>query len=280
MGQGMAANLQRAEHLCCAWNRTRASVEDFASSQGIRLADSPAALARECRIVISCVSADADLAQVVDALLPDLQPGSVLVDCSTLSAHTARAQAARLEAAGAHFLDAPVSGGVEGARDGTLAMMVGGDPEVLEQVRPVLAVMAARVVHMGPVGAGQATKAVNQIMVAGINQAVTEALAFGAAQGLDLERVIHILSQGAAANWFLDRRGPNMIQGRFPAGFKLALHHKDLRICRDMAAASGVHLEVVEATLADYEQLLAQGHGDEDISTLYRSKQALFQGHG
>jgi 3-hydroxyisobutyrate dehydrogenase len=198
------------------------------------------------------------------------------VDCSTVAADTARAIDEGLRASGASFLDAPVSGGVEGARNGTLAMMVGGEAAVLERARPALAAMASRIVHMGPVGSGQATKAVNQIMGAGINQAVTEALAFGAAQGLDLARVIEVVSQGASANWFLAHRGPSMVEGRFPAGFKVALHLKDLRICKTMAEDKGVALSVIDQTLGDYQRLIDGGHGDEDISALYRIKSALF----
>ena len=274
MGRGMAANLQRAGHLDRAWNRTRARVQELAKEHGIALAETPAEAVRGCALVITCVSADTDLQQVVDALLPGLEPGAVLVDCSTVGADTARAVAEKIRGAGCSFLDAPVSGGVEGARNATLAMMVGGDAAVLERVRPVLAAMAARIVHMGPVGAGQATKAVNQIMVAGINQAVTEALAFGTAQGLDAERLIEVISQGAAGNWFLDHRGASMTGGRFDPGFKVALHHKDLRICRAMAGTT--RLSVVEQTLCDYQRLLDQGHGDEDISALYRIKRDLF----
>lgn len=278
MGRGMAANLQRAGHLARAWNRTRARVQAFAAEQGITLAGTPAEAVRGCAAVITCVSADADLQQVIGALLPGLEPGAVVVDCSTVRAETACHLAETIGASGGGFLDAPVSGGVEGARNATLAMMVGGDPAVLERVRPVLAAMAARIVHMGAVGAGQATKAVNQIMAAGINQAVTEALAFGTARGLDAEKLIEVIGRGAAGNWFLDHRGASMTAGRFDPGFKVSLHHKDLHICRAMAGPT--RLSVVEQTLGDYQRLLEQGHGDEDISTLYRIKQALFSGRG
>jgi 3-hydroxyisobutyrate dehydrogenase len=276
MGRGMAANLNKGGFLTCAWNRTRASVAAYAGEQGIRLVDTPADVAAETELVVTCVSADTDLREVIDALVPGLRAESVVVDCSTVSADTARRVANMTTAAGASFLDAPVSGGVEGARNGTLAMMVGGDAAVLERVRPALQSMAGRVVHMGPVGSGQATKAANQIMGAGINQAVTEALAFGAAQGLDLGKVIEVVSQGAAGNWFLEHRGPTMIQGQFAPGFKVALHRKDLNICKTMAQELGVALSVVEQTLGDYQRLIDQGHGDEDISALYRIKKALF----
>lgn len=274
MGRGMAANLQRAGHLARAWNRTPSRAQAFVAEHGIDLAGTPAEAVRGCTLVITCVSADADLHQVIDTLLPGLQAGAVVADCSTVAAETARAVSEKIRGADGSFLDAPVSGGVEGARNATLAMMVGGDATVLEQVRPVLASMASRIVHMGPVGAGQATKAVNQIMVAGINQAVTEALAFGAARGLDTEKLIEVTGQGAAGNWFLDHRGASMTGGRFEPGFKVVLHHKDLRICRAMAGPT--RLSVVEQTLGDYQRLLDQGHSDEDISALYRIKQGLF----
>jgi 3-hydroxyisobutyrate dehydrogenase len=216
---------------------------------------------------------------VVDQLRPGLRPGATVVDCSTTSAETAREAAARLADGDAVFLDAPVSGGVEGARDATLVMMVGGEAQVLERVRPVLEAMARRVVHMGPVGSGQATKAVNQVMAAGLNQAVTEALAFGQALGLDMEKVIDVLGDGAAASRFLSRRGPRILRGEFASGFRLALHHKDLSICRAMAEALAVgeaRLPLVEMTLVHYRRLMEAGHGDEDISALFRHKQRLF----
>ena len=174
------------------------------------------------------------------------------------------------------FLDGPVSGGKEGADNGTMVMMVGGDADVLARVRPVLEVITSRVEHMGPVGAGQTTKAVNQIMVAGINQAVTEALAFGGAQGLDLDKVVELLSGGAAGSWFLKVRGPTMIHDSYAPGFRLALHHKDLKICQAMAGELGVQLPMVEMTLVHYQRLMEAEHGDEDISALFRHKQTLF----
>jgi 3-hydroxyisobutyrate dehydrogenase len=170
-----------------------------------------------------------------------------------------------------------VSGGVEGARSGTLAMMVGGDVEVLEQVRPVLEVVAGRITHMGPVGSGQATKAVNQIMAAGINQAVSEALAFAEAQTLPLDKVIDVVGSGAAGNWFLDHRGRSMVERHFTPGFKVALHHKDLQICQQMAQEFGVALPLVEMTLIHYRRLMEAGFGDEDISALFRHKSGLFE---
>jgi len=177
---------------------------------------------------------------------------------------------------GCQVTEAPVSGGVEGARQGTLVTMVGGDAEGLEIARPALEAIAGNVIHMGESGAGQATKAVNQLMAAGINQAVTEALAFGESLGLDMDKVVDVVSAGAAGNWFVQHRGKTMLRGVFDPGFKLGLHHKDLEICRSMALEkTGISLPLVEMTLIHYRKLMEEGHGDEDISALYRLKQRL-----
>lgn len=272
MGTAMARNVARNGLLSSVWNRTEASAFELARELNITSAVSPATLASQVDVVLICVSADTDVFEVIQAMLPGLRTGTIVVDHSTVSSETAREAAKIVRSKGADFLDAPVSGGVEGAKNATLAMMVGGNAETLEAVRPVLQCMASRIVHMGEVGAGQATKAVNQIMAAGINQAVTEALAFGSAQGLNPDRVIEVVSGGAAGNWFLDKRGPTMSRGQFPPGFKLALHHKDLRICKAMAGKLGISLPITEMTLNDYARLMVQGHGEEDISALYRLK--------
>jgi 3-hydroxyisobutyrate dehydrogenase len=275
MGLPMARNLHRAGLLAGAWNRTTAKAEALAAETGVPAASSLEALAADCDVIVTCVSADDDLLQVIDALAQGLRPGGAVVDCSTVAASTARDAALRLAAHGAEFLDCPVSGGTEGAQAGTLSIMAGGDATVLERVRPVLEAIGGSITHMGPVGAGQAAKATNQIMVAGINQAVTEALAFGRAQGLPMERLIAALEKGAAGNWFLSRRGPTMIRGEFPLGFKVALHAKDLEICRRMAGELGVRLPIVEMTLLHYARLPEQS-ADEDISALFRVKSDMF----
>mgnify|MGYP001829023547 FL=1 len=277
MGAPMARNLHEAGLLESVWNRTRSTAESLAFELGVQAAFDPAELAGRCEAIILSVSADADVLEVVDAILTGLKPGSVVIDTSTVSRETACKAAEKTGAAGSAFLDAPVSGGVEGARQGTLAMMIGGEAAVLEQARPVLEAVGSRITHMGPVGAGQATKAVNQIMAAGINQAVTEALAFGAAHGLPMDRVIEVVGSGAAGNWFLTHRGPGMVEGRFEPGFRVALHHKDLMICRQMAGQLGVAMPVVEMTLVHYRRLMEAGLGDEDISALFREKSALFE---
>jgi 3-hydroxyisobutyrate dehydrogenase len=276
MGAGMAGNLHRAGMLAGAWNRSRQRGEAASQAHGFELADDLAAATRDAELIITCVSADADLFEVIEQLLPLLPAGQVVLDTSTVSSDTAQRVANACEAQGVHFIDGPVSGGREGAEKGSMVMMAGGDAQVLQQVMPALKVITSRVVHMGPVGSGQATKAVNQIMAAGINQAVTEALAFGQASGLDMEKVIDVVGGGAAGNWFLDHRGKSMCSGTFEPGFRVALHHKDLKICQGMAAKHDVKLPVVEMTLVHYERLMEQTHGDEDISALFRLKKQLF----
>jgi len=280
MGRGMAGNLHRAGLLHGVWNRTPAPAAELAAGLGVAHAGSPAELAGCCDVVVLCVSADDDVLAVVDALLPGLRAGAIVVDCSTVAADTAREAARRLAARNVEFLDAPVSGGVEGARDGTLAIMVGGSAAALERARPVLAAMGRAVTHFGPSGAGQAAKATNQIMCAGIIQAVAEAMAFAKAEGLPLDRLIDTLGQGAGSSWYFVHRAPNMVRNAYPPGFRVRLHEKDLRICREMAARHGVQLPVIEMTLLHYRRLIEQGHGDEDISTIFRLKEALFAAGG
>jgi len=276
MGLSMARNLHKAGLLAAVWNRSADKAVALAAETGCTVAADLAALAASCDAIVVCVSADADVLGVVDALLPQARRGLIVIDCSTVSAVTAREAASRLAERGAAFLDCPVSGGVEGARDGTLAIMCGGSAEAFERARPVLAAMGRTVTLMGPNGYGQATKATNQILCAGVIQAVAEAMAFAKAEGLPLDKVIETLGKGAGSSWYFVNRAPFMARGSFPAGFRVRLHDKDLGICHDMAAARGVALPVVETTRSQYRQLVASGHGDEDISTLFRLKDALF----
>jgi 3-hydroxyisobutyrate dehydrogenase len=276
MGPGMARNLHRAGLLHGVWNRTPERAHDLANELNVSRAGSPAQLAAACDVIVLCVAADTDVLEIVDALLPSLRPGTIVIDCSTVSADTAREAARRLAERSVEFLDAPVSGGVEGANKGTLAVMVGGSEAAFQRARPVLAAMGSTITRFGPSGAGQAAKATNQIMCAGIIQAVAEAMAFAKAEGLPLEALIDTLGKGAGSSWYFVHRAPNMVRNEYPAGFRVRLHEKDLRICREMAARHGVQLPVVEMTLLHYRRLIEQGHGDEDISTLFRIKDALF----
>jgi len=272
MGIGMARNIAKAGYLTGVYNRTTAKAQYLADELKVIAFQLPEQLAANVDIVLLCVTADDDVLALVKKLASSLKPGTIVVDLSTVSSDTAKIAAAILAKNQGIFLDAPVSGGVEGAKNGTLAMMVGGDFEALEKARPVLETLTRCIVHMGVTGSGQATKAVNQIMGAGINQAVTEALAFAQAQGLPMEKVIDVISGGASGNWFLQHRGATMTNGLFAPGFKVALHHKDLKICQSMAKKTGATTTLIDMTLADYQQLMADGFGDEDISALYRLK--------
>jgi len=278
MGQHMARNLQRAGLLTGAWNRTPTKTEALAAETGCRAFATAAELAIACDFIVTCVSADEDLLAVVDALCPALRKDAIVIDCSTVAADTAREASKRLAAAAGALLDCPVSGGVEGAKNATLAIMCGGEQAIFERARGVLAALGKTAVLMGPSGAGQATKATNQILCAGAIQAAAEAMAFAQAEGLPLGKVIEILGGGAGSSWYFVNRAPFMARGAYPAGFRVRLHDKDLRICREMAARHGAVLPVVETTIADYARLLAAGHGEEDISTIFRLKAPLFTG--
>lgn len=271
MGAPMARHLHARGLLAAVANRSLAKAQDLATELGVRTAADAAQLG-DCDLVILCVPADADVQGAVHGLASVLAPGSVVVDHSTVAMQTAIDAHARLAARGIGFLDAPVSGGVEGARNGKLSIMVGGDADALERARPALEAYALRITHMGGPGAGQATKAVNQVLVAGIAQAVCEGLALGEKLGLSAERLVPTLAAGAAGNWFLDKRGATMLADNFTPGFKSALLLKDLRIVQAMAAQAGIRASVIEQSLADYAELVARGFGDEDTSALLRIK--------
>ena len=276
MGRGMARNLHRAGLLRAVWNRTADRALVLAAELNCTAASAPAELAAACDVIVMCVSADADVLEVTDAIAPKLRAGSVVIDCSTVAAATAREAAHRLAQHQVEFLDAPVSGGVEGARDGTLAIMVGGSEDAFERARPVLSAMGRAVTRFGPSGAGQAAKATNQIMCAGIIQAVAEAMAFAKAEGLPLGELIETLGKGAGSSWYFVNRAPNMVRGTYPAGFRVRLHAKDLEICQQMAARHGVELELVRSTQEHYRRLIDEGHGDEDISAIFRHMDVMF----
>jgi len=277
MGSHMARNLHRAGMLAGVWNRSAEKARTLAAELNVTAPDSPAELAASADAIVLCVSADQDVLDVMNALAPGLKPGALVMDCSTVSSETARRSAQLAATRQAAFLDCPVSGGVEGARDATLAVMVGGTEDAFERARPVLAALGKTITHFGPTGSGQAAKATNQIMCAGIIEAVSEAMAFAKAQSLPLDRVVDTLGKGAGSSWYFVHRAPNMVRGAYPAGFRVRLHAKDLGICRDMAARFGVTLPVVERMLDEYAELVARGYGDEDISATYRLKSELFE---
>ncbi len=277
MGVHMARNLHRAGLLSAVWNRTTEKAVALGKELGVSSAATLGELAAGVDAIVSCVSADTDVLEVVRGIAPGLKSEALVLDCSTVSAETARQAAQILEPGGVAFLDCPVSGGVEGARDATLAIMVGGDEAAYERALPILNALGRTVAHFGPTGSGQAAKATNQIMCAGIIEAVAEAMAFARAQGLPLPKVVDTLGKGAGSSWYFVHRAPNMVRGAYPPGFRVRLHAKDLGICRAMAARFGVTLPVVERMLDEYAELIARGYGDEDISATFRLKEELFE---
>jgi len=271
MGEPMAGHLHGAGLLSVVGNRSIAKAQLLAEKYSVNAAHASHYFS-DCDVVVLCVSRDVDVLQNVHALALVLKAGAVVIDHSTVSMETAKHAQKILAEKNIGFIDAPVSGGVEGARNGKLSIMVGGSEVDLEKVRPVLNAYAAKITHMGETGAGQATKAVNQVLVAGIAQAVCEGLALGEKLGLKPELLVPTLAAGAAGNWFLDKRGATMMAGNFTPGFKSALLHKDLLIVKQMAADAGIRASVVEQSLADYAELMQLGFGDEDTSALIRLK--------
>jgi len=277
MGHGMAANLHQAGLLTAVYNRTHDKATAFADEFGVTAVESPADVVDKAQAIVICVSADDDVLAVIDAIADQLTDKHIVIDCSTVASDTAREAARRVGAKGAGFVDAPVSGGTEGAKKGTLSIMCGADDAVFDKARPVLDAMGANITHMGEVGTGQATKAVNQILCAGINQAVCEGLRFGAALNLPLDKVVDVVGSGAAGNWFVNHRGKTMVKDIFEPGFKLKHHHKDLGICLHMAELNGGELPLSKKTRDEYAKLMDDGHGEEDISALYRIRADLFK---
>jgi 3-hydroxyisobutyrate dehydrogenase len=272
MGWPMAGHIKRIGLLAAVSNRSAAKAQAFAAEHGVAAPATLAQLAALCNVIVLCVSADADVLGTVREIAAQARPGTIVVDHSTVSPETAKQAHALMQVAGGDFLDAPVSGGVEGAKNGKLSIMVGGDAATLARARAVLEAYGARIGHMGPVGAGQSTKAVNQVLVAGIAQGVCEGLALGEALGLNPDVLLPTLASGAAGCWFLDKRGATMLRNEFAGGFKAALLHKDLRIVREIAQRVGTDHSIVDKAIADLAELMAQGRGDEEHSAVIRLK--------
>lgn len=273
MGLPMALNLLQAGYSVTVHNRTRQR-EEAALDRGATGATSPQDAAQGAEIILTCVSDGPDVEAVVlgdRGILHGAKPGSVVIDLSTISPKVTRQIAAQLQGRGIAMLDAPVSGGSEGAQQGTLSIMVGGEAAVLERVRPVLGVLGQTITHVGPIGAGQVTKAINQIMVAGTYWAVAEGLALGQKAGLDMGPVVQAVGGGAAGSWGLSHRSGNMLANEYPLGFRLRLHRKDLRIALEVAQELGVVLPMAAYVEQVETGLINQGFGDEDVSALARS---------
>ena len=277
LGAPMAANLLAQGFPLTVHNRRRDRELPLAAAGALRAA-TPAAAARGADVLALCLSDDAAVAAVLlgeggdaaAAAVEGLAPGALVVDFSTIAPATSRAMADALAERGVAYLDAPVTGGTEGARAGTLAVLVGGAAADLERARPLLEAVGRTITAIGPVGAGQAAKAVNQVLVAGSYAAVAEAMALGQRLGLPMEEVRQALVGGAAGSWALEHRAGAMLRGEFPLGFRLRLHRKDLAIALEAAAAGGLGLPVAELVAAMEDDLIAAGHGDEDVSALAR----------
>ena len=273
MGGAMAANLRRAEFLLTVWNRSPGRAEALLGL-GAAEAATPRAVAGASDVVVVCVSDSPDVEAVLfgpEGIAAGAAPGTLVVDCSTISPSSSRDFAGRLAEQGVAMVDAPVSGGSEGAQKGTLTIMVGGDEVDVSRARPVLEAMGRSITHMGPLGAGQATKAVNQVILCGTYLGVAEGLVLAIRNGLDPERVVEALGGGAAASWVLENRSGRMITDDYPLGFKVSLHLKDLMIALAMARESGVAMPVAAMAAQIENGLVAQGHGDDDVSALARA---------
>ncbi len=272
MGAPMARNLLEAGYPVTVHNRNRER-EIPLSEAGATRATSPAEAAAAADVVIVCVSDTPDVEAIVlgeQGVLQGAKAGTVVVDMSTISPAATRAMAEALAAKEVDMLDAPVSGGSEGAQQGTLSIMVGGDAAVFEQVKPVLAAMGKTITHIGPIGAGQTTKAINQIIVAGTYMGVAEGMVLGLKAGLDMDKVLQAVSGGAAASWGLSNRAGNMLNNDYPLGFRVKLHAKDLRIALDAARHSGAVLPVAALVEQLEAGLISRGFGDEDVSAMAR----------
>ena len=277
MGGAMAANAARAGFDVSAWNRTPGRATELAEL-GVTLADSAAAVAAASDVVISIVSDTPDVEAVLfgeRGVAAGAKPGSLVVDMSTISPSATREFAARLADQGVAMLDAPVSGGSEGAKKGTLSIFVGGDAADLERARPVLESLGTTITHVGPIGSGQAVKAVNQVILAGTYLGVAEGIVLALKSGLDVEQVVAALSGGAAQSWVLTNRSGRMLDNDYPLGFKVALHRKDLGIALGMARELGASLPVSALCEAIEAGLMGQGHADDDMSAVARSIRSL-----
>ncbi|HEY8449229.1 MAG TPA: NAD(P)-dependent oxidoreductase, partial [Bacillota bacterium] len=277
MGQGMARNLLKAGYPLTVWNRTASKQEPLVAA-GAQAAANPREVAERSDVVITIVSDTPDVEQVIlgeGGVIEGARPGLVVIDMSTISPAATRAIAARLAARGADMLDAPVSGGTEGAAQGTLSIMVGGRREVFERCRPILETMGKRITYIGDHGAGQMTKLVNQILVVGHALAMSEALVFAAKAGLDLERVLEAVSAGAAGSWMLSYRGPQILRGDFSPGFTIDLQQKDVRLALEAADQLGVPLPATALVRQFYNTLQARGYGGEGNHALVRALETL-----
>jgi 3-hydroxyisobutyrate dehydrogenase len=277
MGSGMALNLLRAGFRLTVWNRTSARAEPLAAA-GARVAGSPAELAAASDVVITCVSDTPDVEAVIlgeQGVIHGARPGSLVIDMSTISPAVTREIAAVLAAKDIAMLDAPISGGSEGAAQGTLSIMVGGEAAALARAMPVLQAMGKRITHVGPHGAGQTVKLVNQVLVVGNCLALAEGLLLAQAGGVDLEKTLEAVSGGAAGSWMLSNRGPQILARDWRPGFTVALQQKDLRLVLEAADQQGVPLPGTALIFQLYRTLEAKGLSGDGNHALVKALEAL-----
>lgn len=277
MGRGMARNLLKAGFNLHVWNRTASRMAELAA-EGAATATSPADLAAQCDIIITCVSDTPDVEAVIlgdDGVIHGARSGALVVDMSTISPHATRTIAVQLNTKGVQMLDAPVSGGSEGAARGTLTIMVGGEAEAVARAMPVLQAMGKTITHVGPQGHGQMVKLVNQILVVGHALAMSEALLFAQAGGLDLQKTLDAVVPGAAGSWMLANRGPQILRRDWRPGFTIDLQQKDVRLILDAADQLGVPVLASSLVFNLYRTLQMQGLGTEGNHALIKALERL-----
>jgi 3-hydroxyisobutyrate dehydrogenase len=274
MGFPMAGHLAtRGGHEVTVYNRSRAKADTWVAKHKGRLAETPAKAAEGAEIVFSCVGDDPDLREIAlgaNGAFQKMTKGAIFVDHTTASAKVARELAAEAKKRGFEFLDAPVSGGQAGAENGQLTVMVGGEPAAFERAKPVIAHFAKAVTLLGPSGAGQLTKMVNQICIAGLVQGLAEGLNFALKAGLDAKLVLDVISKGAAQSWQMENRGKTMVDDKFDFGFAVDWMRKDLRICSETARQNGALLPATQMVAGFYDEISKMGGGRWDTSSLIR----------
>lgn len=277
MGHSMARNILQAGFPLTVWNRTASRADELVAA-GATLAASPAELAAECDIIVSCVSDTPDVEQVLvgeNGVLHGAKSGALVVDMSTISPQATRAIGAQLGEKGIAMLDAPVSGGSEGAAKGTLSIMVGGEPEHVERVRPVFEAMGKTIVHVGALGDGQTVKLANQILVVGNTLAMCEALLFAQASGVDVQKTYDAVKNGAAGSWMFTNRAPQILARDWRPGFTIDLQAKDLRLALKAAEEVGAPLLATAMISNFYRTLQTRGLGSEGNHALIKALEAL-----
>jgi 3-hydroxyisobutyrate dehydrogenase len=277
MGSGMARNLLRAGFPLTVWNRTASRAEPLVA-EGATAADSPAALAAASDIIITCVSDTPDVEAVIlgeDGVIAGAREGALVIDMSTISPQATTAIGERLAERGIHMLDAPISGGSEGAARGTLSIMIGGDAEDVKRAQPVFEAMGKTITHVGGHGAGQTVKLVNQILVVGNTLAMCEALLFAQAGGVDLQKAFEAVSPGAAGSWMFSNRAPQILRRDWRPGFTIDLQQKDLRLVLQAADTLGVPVATTSMIFNLYRTLQARGLGAEGNHALVKALEHL-----